>query len=377
MKGVRRPSGPTLAIGIGLLVVVGIGAGVGGYELGLRASRYGALTSSNLLGTATPRLGSPTPSPVAPPPSGTPTPAESGNVPSPRSNASWVYDSAVGKFLLYGGSTTTGNYNEFPQALADTWTWGGTTWARVTSVAPSARFSAPAVYDESRRVVLLHAGVTGTAIQADTWTWDGTRWLQMGPSQAPPASGAIEPMAFDPSRGVTVLVVLPFMTMQPTPIQTWTWDGTNWTQVPTTAQPTGYMTFAALAYDPGQKKVVYFGHMQNGQPETWTFDGANWTHMPTTSGATSQNFAMARDDASGNVVLFGSNGDTWTWDGTKWSPANPVHSPGPRQNMAVTYDPVHRTVVLFGGDSGQAAGLQHHNDVWSWGGTDWAQVSGS
>ena len=184
-------------------------------------------------------------------------------------------------------------------------------------------------------------------------------------------------MAFDSQHGVAVLVYAPMMATGPSAFQTWTWDGGTWTQVATTSQPSGGVSEGALAFDPGRKTIIYFGHSMSGQPETWVFNGSNWTQMPTNSGTTSQSFAMARDDATSSVLLLGSNGDTWSWDGSKWAPVNPLHSPGPRQGMALGYDPLHHVVTLFGGATGLAASLEHHNDVWSWNGTDWTQISGA
>lgn len=368
MKGGTGLTGRALAIGIGLLIVVGLGAGVGGYELGLRAASTGALTSSSSSMTPSPSIRT-SPSPVAP---GSPA---SGEVPSPRGHPSWVYDTATGKFLLYGGNLTTGNYNEFPQPLGDTWSWDGGAWTRITSTAPSPRFGAQVVYDDSRKVVLLYGGFTGSSADVDTWTWDGTRWLEMGPSQTPNAGSPT--MAFDSTHRVAVLVALPNPYSGSTTTQTWTWDGADWRQVTAAVQPSVGLQYGALAYDPGRKMIVLFSHAGNGQPETWVFDGTNWTQTPTTSGTTSQKFAMSRDDATSNIVQFGENGDTWMWDGSKWIPGNPLHSPGPRQGMSLTYDSAHRVVSLLGGDTGQAAGLQHHNDVWSWDGTDWTRVNGS
>lgn len=365
--------GRTIALGVAVILLAGLGAGIAAYELGLRAGRNGVLTSSN--GPA-----SPTPAPASPSarPGLSPSPSAAPSLPSPRSNAAWAYDASTGQFVLFGGNRTTGSYNEFPQPLGDTWVWTGAAWTPAGSSSPSARFSASVTYDEAHRTVVLFGGATGTNVDADTWTWVGTRWLQMGPSQSPPPSNLFEsPIAFDPATGVAVLVTGTSVAIGPTPVRTWTWNGSDWSEVTTATQPAGGPNPAAMAYDPARRTIVYFSHTPDGQPETWTLDGASWTQSPTGSGTTSAQFVMARDDATSNVVLFGSNGDTWTWDGGRWTPANPAHSPGPRKGMAMAYDPVHHVVVLFGGDSGQGAALQHHNDLWSWSGNDWSLISGS
>ena len=55
------------------------------------------------------------------------------------------------------------------------------------------------------------------------------------------------------------------------------------------------------------------------------------------------------------AVLFGgySNGtelgDTWLWDGSRWALVGPSRSPSPRFVYSMTYDPIQRRIVLFGG----------------------------
>ena len=379
MNGETGLTGRTLAIGVGLLVVVAVAAGAGGYELGLRAPRTTAmLTSSGHQATGTPAISaSPIGQPAPTPPPPRSTPSGSANVPAPRSNPSWVYDSVTGRFLLYGGFGTTGRYNEFPQPIGDSWLWDGSAWKPVSSVTPSPRFGTAATFDDSRKVVLLFGGFTGSGADSpytDTWTFDGTRWLQMGPAQSPPHGFPLK-MTFDSAHRIAVLLLVQVSYAgAPASVQTWTWDGNNWSQSATAAQPpvdanTGGV---ALAYDPGRKTVVCFG-----SSATWTFDGTNWTRLSTNTGTPSTQFVMSRDDAKSNIVLFDSGGGTWTWNGTKWTPANPIHSPGPRQGMAMSYDSAHGVVTLFGGQTGQGSELQHHNDIWSWDGTDWTHVSGS
>jgi hypothetical protein len=162
----------------------------------------------------------------------------------------------------------------------------------------------------------------------------------------------------------------------PSPNQTWTWDGGNWSEVHTAAQPSGNSGFAAMAFDPAAKSVVFFQHTEMGEPSTWLFSGTNWLPV-TTSGSSSKTFVVAADEARSDVVLYGENGDTWTWDGSHWKPANPTHSPGPRQGMSLAYDAVNRMVVLFGGHSGSGSSVQPHNDIWNWDGSDWVKVAGS
>jgi hypothetical protein len=111
----------------------------------------------------------------------------------------------------------------------------------------------------------------------------------------------------------------------------------------------------AMAYDAAHAQVVLFGGYDNGVlGDTWTWDGTDWTQRtPAHSPPAGYAHAMAYDAAHAQVVLFGGYGgsgnDTWTWDGTDWTQRTPAHSPSPREGHAMAYDAAHAQVVLFGG----------------------------
>ncbi len=282
--------------------------------------------------------------------------------------------------MLFGGGMGTGQYHEFTQPLGDTWTWDGAHWNAVqTGTAPIARAEAAMVYDAARGVAFLHGGNGANyAFVNDFWAWNGTRWALLGPTQSPPASDVYQlqsqPMAWDGTGKVVVLFDWSGPAMNAGPNQIWAWDGTNWSLVPATTPPSGHENHpSAIAYDATRKVTVFFGHVGT-TPTTWTFDGAAWKQVAT-SGSSSEYFTIAPDPAHGDVVLFGELGDTWTWDGTKWTPQNPAHAPSARRGAAMTYDPLLHAVMLFGGTTGTAAGARDQGDLWSWNGTDWAQLS--
>jgi len=87
-----------------------------------------------------------------------------------------------------------------------------------------------------------------------------------------------------------------------------------------------------MVYDAARKEVVVFGGSQPGGSDwddTWTWDGTTWTQkFPTTSPPGRQFHAMAYDAARGQVVIFGGGSiidlfapknDTWLWAGTNWT----------------------------------------------------------
>lgn len=80
------------------------------------------------------------------------------------------------QLLLFGGNPGTG-----AAAAADTWTYDGSAWKKLTPAqSPPARYDAPMVFDpDQHRTVLFGGQGLGEgqgALLNDTWTWDGTSW---------------------------------------------------------------------------------------------------------------------------------------------------------------------------------------------------------
>lgn len=80
--------------------------------------------------------------------------------------------------------------------------------------------------------------------------------------------------------------------------------------------------------------------------------------------------SLAFDEARSKVVAFDHSGETWTWDGRSWTQQHPAQSPPARESAAMTYDPDHHLVLLWGGFANQIWSA----DLWSWNGTNWAFI---
>ncbi len=162
---------------------------------------------------------------------------------------------------------------------------------------------------------------------------------------------------------------------------TWTWDGTEWTQVADTG-PTA-RSGHALAYDNARERVVLFGG-RTGNPlgDTWEWDGTEWTQVQDVGPSARLAHAMAFDSTASRVVLFGGAGangtglnDTWLWDGTAWTQAADT-GPDPRAASAMV---AATTIVLFGGVNSIDPNLPQSNriiygDSWRWDGKAWTKV---
>ena len=227
--------------------------------------------------------------------------------------------------------------------LNDTWTWDGTDWTQQFPVdVPPARSSPGLAYDGQRHVVVMFggdaAGGSDDGVNAvpltivplgDTWTWDGTDWTQKFPTPSPSARSS-PGMAF---HGATNRkVVLLFGGRESSTLfdgDTWQWNGSNWTNLPVTGPQA--RSGHRMEYDTDTQTVVLFGGFSNTVPffnDTWTFDGrGTWTHQnPTSPPGLRCCGGMAHDQFRHRMLYFGGGttnlvklGDTWAWDGTNWS----------------------------------------------------------
>jgi hypothetical protein len=235
-------------------------------------------------------------------------------------------------------------------------------------------------YDAATRTIVLFGGRVNGVQRGDTWTWDGSTWTQQAPATSPHRR-ADAAMAYDAATRTIVLFSGPV-----TYRDTWTWDGSTWTKQAPTASPPA-RRFASMAYDAATGTIVLFGgvnfiHGTHILRDTWTWDGSTWTKQAPTASPPARRFAsMAYDAATGTIVLFGGVNfihgthilrDTWTWDGSTWTKQAPTASPPAREGAAMAYDAATRTIVLTGGTNG-SQGSHVLSDTWTWDGSTWTK----
>ncbi|MEZ5966092.1 MAG: kelch repeat-containing protein [Planctomycetota bacterium] len=290
--------------------------------------------------------------------------------PTGRDEPAMAYDGTRNSIIMFGGRDVASG-----QPLADTWTWNGSVWTRLTPLAaPPARSGHSMTWDPVRRRVVLFGGDSGTP-RADTWEWDGTNWTSVATAVTPPARTG-HGAAFDPQRNRVVIACgegASGLTGD-----TWEFDGANWAIRQATEAPPPLREHAA-AFDAARREVVLFGgHVQFvSSAETWRFKNGGWTKLQPTAAPTARSaHAMTFDAAQGRIILFGgldtgvARDDTWSWDGNTWTLATPAHRPPARWSHAMTYDAARGRVVLFGGLGTSQVFL---SDTWEWDGNDWQQ----
>jgi hypothetical protein len=286
-----------------------------------------------------------------------------------------AYDSRRGVVVLFGG----GDNPNMPIGLNDTWEWNGVTWTQRTPVTmPPGRVYHALAYDSTRGVTVLFGGLSGVTggVTADTWEWDGANWAVRTPTTSPPARFE-HALVFDSARGETVLFggnPVGIMGSGSPLGDTWVWNGTNWTQRTPAAVPP-VRCLHAMAYDSARGKTVLFGGAAAipsiNTPllaDTWEWNGANWAAR-TPAAAPSARYAHTMAyGTQGTTVLFGGYcpgmGETWQWDGTNWWQPTLPLSPPPRIVSAMAYDSARGALVLFDGAIMSGSSVTLYNDTW-------------
>jgi hypothetical protein len=183
-----------------------------------------------------------------------------------------TYDAASDQVLLFGGW-------DLHQFRSDTWAWNGTDWTELHPAhSPSARYYTGMAYDSARGRVLLFGGEGSGGPLNDTWAWNGTDWTQLHPAHTPAKRWAMG-MSGDAANNTVVLFGGLRRPSLPAFGDTWTWNGSDWTQQSPAHSP-ARRYYPGMTYDPARVKVMLMGGVGQGTyADAWTWDGADWTQI--------------------------------------------------------------------------------------------------
>ncbi len=156
----------------------------------------------------------------------------------------------------------------------------------------------------------------------------------------------------------------------------------GWRQPLVLTRPSGRIG-ATMAYDAAMGRVVLVGGfgsepLDASHADMWSWAGAGWVPVAATVRPPARwEAAMAYDEATGQLLLFGglnstALGDTWLWDGRRWTRSS---APGPpaRYGAAMAYDAASREIVLYGGMAWTDHKPVMFTDTWTWDGNRWTE----
>jgi hypothetical protein len=260
------------------------------------------------------------------------TPATS---PSARDWYASAWDAARSRYVLFGGRTLNGTAQV---DAGDTWEFDGASWTQSTpAVSPSARRWSAMVFDPTLgKCVLFGGSAAGTTFLGDTWTWDGGTWTQLAPvtSPSPRARGWLE---WDSQRGRALYFGGKNTTAATALAETWSWNGSTWTQIVTSTQPgwnsgTGLIAYG-MGYDVLRDRMVLMGGTRTTatvSAQTWEFDGSDWILRGTGPLPGRTGTALAFVLGQARTLVFGGSdgtnprGDLWQYQTANWPGYTPV-----------------------------------------------------
>ncbi|MBI2392003.1 MAG: hypothetical protein HYV09_20595 [Deltaproteobacteria bacterium] len=253
----------------------------------------------------------------------------------------------------------------------ETATWTKSTW-------PSgARVAASLAYDPIRkRTIAVGGAQNNNTFYTDVFEFDGTDW-GWGSSGGMPIL-AHAPATFDTERAA-VIIFGGFSWYSYTISYSSTlyeYNGTVWVSRAPTPRPAARIGHG-FTYDLARKVAVAFGgHVAAASPpvnDTWEWDGFAWKERtPAASPTPRQFFGMTYDPVRKRTVLWGGDDnagklfdETWEYDGTTWTKASPLVSPPARTGVTLAFHGGLKKVVMIGGST----------QVWVYDGVTWAQLA--
>lgn len=286
-------------------------------------------------------------------------------IPDANDGTALGYDEADGYPLLLDKA------NGGPQFAM--WKWDGTGWIRLAPGQTAPWPQTQLVYDPALHRTVMLAGTPMAPPTVSLWAWDGSAWSDLHSQNTPdcPVGGQFY-LAFDVARNTLVLLC----NQSSETTATWLFDGTTWTKASAAANPPPHV-WAGFAYDPRHANVLLAGGTNSmgttNVSDTWTWDGSSWTqrHGPAPPGGPT---TIGFDAANGQMVLvqapLGSTAaSSWTWDGSNWTPlAVTLYFGG---YATITFDAAHRGLLLFEGN-GQ---YETSSQTWFYAGNTWTRRS--
>jgi N-acetylneuraminic acid mutarotase len=184
--------------------------------------------------------------------------SRAGPAPAARQGHSLVYDPGSKNMILFGGFSGRAQYN-------DTWAYDPATgtWKDLDPEGslPAARDSQALAYDPDDKVMILFGGWSTTVQYDDTWAYDPTKnsWTALKTTGVGPTARALAQMVYDPA--IKRLVLFGGGTSSTTFNDVWLFDYAehSWAPTVTTEGTPSARAGHGLVYDYSNSDIVVFG----------------------------------------------------------------------------------------------------------------------
>ncbi|MEQ8274245.1 MAG: hypothetical protein RMA76_05320 [Deltaproteobacteria bacterium] len=335
-------------------------------------------------------------------------PIEGGTEPVGRTGAAVAYDRARGRTVMFGGNTSSLLLpGAGAAALGDTWeleaiptervgVQASLRWTEHAAAGPPARDRHAMVYAPSLGGVVLFGGFSAAPDRHpldDLWIWDGATWTEVEKSGAWPPARALHTLVYDPRSGN--VGVLGGVDAEPASTSVdlvgegladaWWFDGTTWTETPTTADAPRGPGIAAGSLEHRGDVFALTGVVPEAEPrasQTFVVDAARWSDrtpsgaIPPQTGRQSLLYDSGRDlfwllTSSGSYPDF--IGELWFWSDAGWrfvSDELPF-----RETRSAVFDDRLGQALLLGTVDLLPSELEFSHRVFVGDGADWLQAS--
>jgi hypothetical protein len=246
------------------------------------------------------------------------------------------------------------------------------------STAISARSGAAMAYDRDHHQMVLFGGQGAGGLLNDTWTWDGTQWHQQHPS-ASPGSRSDAVMAWDPASHRLILTGGMGSTTSGNPNHICPMLGLPEPATVPNMGPTATSGRGKANIVPPSGVPVPCGPSIEPLRETWSWDGSNWTDTHARNQLPAGSVQLAAD-ATHLIALTSFDGAYATSGGGSGSVTGSctVTSEGASVCSAQSSP----GITVPGGTSVGACSANTKCSVlqsvtWSWTGQDWKKLTGA
>lgn len=280
--------------------------------------------------------------------------------PPPRADHGLVWVPGQSRIVMYGGEAPADRHG-------DLWAFDGTDWSALTPMGSSPGPREEFVMVADGDTVWLHGGEVGTTTENDElWELDLTagggdgRWTLLDTGGTPPLGD---------HQGVVVPGTGELVVFGGGGDALYRWNGTTWQETPRARPwPHGRLSFAAVWDGQRDRMVVIGGQYGPGRPlaDVWAFDLSGWALLSSEHPPVRDDARMVYDPLEQRVLLYGGDdpeGELFrdTWELSSARPAGRIDwdrldTSGPQtETAALAYDESSESVVLFGGRIGTGA----------------------
>lgn len=165
----------------------------------------------------------------------------------------------------------------------------------------------------------------------------------------------------------------------PAKSETWAWKN-GWNRIDSTDQP--LRSLSAAAYLSDKDQIFVFGGIgsrgyEDSLSDGYIYNGQQWKKITSSSIGTRDHHEMVYDANDRSIIVYGGQTgqrkfdmQTWIYKNDQWTALN-IPGPGQRVHHAMAYDPERKRTVLFGGFSENSS----PDDTWEFDGHRWEKIN--